>query len=56
MFPADARQLNQATSATSIDAVNYFSALPQIEKTTPETTRLESVILGFIRNKRIYDS
>lgn len=47
---ADARQLNKAIAANSVDAVFTSPPYPN-EKDYTRTTRLESVLLGFMRDK-----
>lgn len=47
---ADARQINETLQRNSIDAVITSPPYPN-EKDYTRTTRLESVILGFIKNK-----
>jgi len=48
---ADARQVDQVLSAESIDAVITSPPYPN-EKDYTRTTRLESVILGLVRNRK----
>jgi hypothetical protein len=50
VFHADARQLNQVLEPVSIDAVITSPPYPN-EKDYTRTTRLESVLLGFVRSK-----
>jgi DNA methylase len=50
VFQADARQILQVLQPNSIDAIITSPPYPN-EKDYTRTTRLESVLLGFIRNK-----
>jgi DNA modification methylase len=50
VFLADARQISREVAPCSIDAVITSPPYPN-EKDYTRTTRLESVVLGFIRNK-----
>ncbi|MGD1156537.1 MAG: DNA methyltransferase [Terriglobia bacterium] len=51
VYRADARQLRSVLRPTSIDAVITSPPYPN-EKDYTRTTRLESVLLGFVRNKQ----
>jgi hypothetical protein len=50
VFPADAREVDQVLEPCSVDAVITSPPYPN-EKDYSRTTRLESVLLGFIRDK-----
>ncbi len=50
VFQADARQLSKVVTQNSVDAVITSPPYPN-EKDYTRTTRLESVVLGFIRNR-----
>ena len=51
VFEADAREAHQVLSPNSIDAVITSPPYPN-EKDYTRTTRLESVVLGFIQDRR----